>query len=76
MIRGFVYSIIAICVFLLGSTAYIALSGMEESSSNLAGGWMLLIALFAIGPLFFVIGYWHNRRLHPDSPHWDAETGE
>ena len=76
MIRGFVYSILAICVFFLGIIAYIILSGMEESTSNYAGGWMLLVAFFGVGPLFFGIGYWHNRRLHPDAPHWDPETGE
>lgn len=76
MVRGFVYSIIAICTFFLGGIAYVSLSDLEESAINLAGGWMLLIALFGVGPLFFAIGYFHNRRLHPDQPHWDAETGE
>ena len=76
MVRGFVYSILAICFFLLASIAYMALSDLEESASNLFGGWMLLITFFGVGPLFFAVGYFHNRRLHPDEPHWDAETGE
>ena len=76
MVRGFVYSIVAICVFLLGSIIYMTTSNMEDSATSLAGGWLMLLALFGIGPLFFGLGYWHNRRLHPDEPHWDSETGE
>jgi len=76
MVRGFVYSIVAICVFLLGSIIYMTTSTMEDSTANLAGGWLMLAALFGIGPLFFGLGYWHNRKLHPDEPHWDSETGE
>lgn len=76
MVRGFVYSLLAICVFLFGSILYILISGLDESATSTAGGWLLLLALFGIGPLFFGLGYWHNRRLHPDAPHWDSETGE
>ncbi len=76
MIRGFVYSIVAICFFLLGSVLYMLLGDMDEASMSFAGGWLMLITLFGVGPVFFGIGYWHNRRLYPDEPHWDSETGE
>lgn len=52
------------------------LGDMDEASMSFAGGWLMLITLFGVGPVFFGIGYWHNRRLYPDEPHWDSETGE
>ena len=76
MIRGIVYSIVAICAFLLGAVLFMATGGMEDSTTSMAGGWLMLVALFGVGPLFFGLGYWHHRRMFPDEPHWDSETGE
>ena len=73
MARGFVYSVIAVSVFLLASISWMTLSPPDEETMVLLSGWRLLISFFAVGPLFFVIGFWHHFRLHPKEPHWDAE---
>jgi hypothetical protein len=75
MIRGFVYSFIAVVVFLAGSIFWMANQGSLEGDP-LASGWLLLICVFLVGPVFFFLGYWHNRKLTPGKPHWDPELGE
>jgi hypothetical protein len=52
------------------------LAGLEDETLYLLGGWLLLFSFFAVGPLFFLIGYWHHCRLHPGEPRWDAEINE
>jgi hypothetical protein len=76
MLRGFVYSPCAVCLFLLASIGWITLQQPSEETMYLMSGWLLLISFFAVGPLFFALGYWHHWHLHPKEPHWDAETGE
>lgn len=76
MVRGFVYSFIAVCVFLLGSILWMTMAGLDEERAYLMSGWLLLVCFFAVGPLSFAAGYWHHLRLHPREPHWDAEIGE
>ena len=76
MIRGIVYSLVAICIFLTGSILWMVSGGIPEEVFPLVTGWTLLISLFAVGPFFFTLGYWHHRRLFPDEPHWDPEAGE
>lgn len=76
MFRGFVYSILAVSVFLTGATLWMLQEELSEDALALQGGWILLISFFAVGPLFFVLGYWHHRRLHDAEPQWDAELGE
>ncbi len=76
MIRGFVYSFVAIALFLMGSLFWLASKGALEEGYPLAAGWILLICLFAVGPGFFMLGYWHSLKLNPDQPHWDSELGE
>ena len=75
MVRGLVYSLIGIAVFLLGSIFWMTLQGPDNDWTYL-GGWLLLLSLFLIGPVCFGIGYWHHWRLHPKDPHWDTELGE
>lgn len=48
----------------------------DEDTLILFSGWMILISFFAVGPLFFALGYWHQRVLHPAQPRWDPEMGE
>lgn len=76
MFRGFVYSILAVSLFLTGATFWMLQQDLSEEALALRGGWILLISFFAVGPLFFVVGYWHHRRLHAAEPQWDAELGE
>ena len=76
MLRGIVYSLSAICVFLLCVIGVFSFGNLGEESINATGGWLMLVALFGVGPAFFGIGYWHHRRLYPKEPHWDSETGE
>lgn len=76
MFRGFVYSILSVCLFLVASVYWMLGQDVGEDALVMMGGWMLLISFFAVGPIFFVIGYWHHRRLHPADPQWDAEMGE
>lgn len=76
MIRGFVYSFVAIAVFLLASILWMSSRGAFEEGFPMAAGWVLLIGMFAVGPGFFMLGYWHNMKLNPDKPHWDPEMGE
>lgn len=76
MLRGFVYSFCAVCLFLLGSIGWILARSPDEETLYLMSGWTLLISFFAVGPVFFAIGYWHHLRLHPTEPHWDREIGE
>jgi len=76
MVRGFVYSCLAIIAFLLAGIGWMSMHAMGEDALVLLGGWLLLISLFAVGPLFFAIGYWHHLRLNPAQPRWDAELGE
>jgi hypothetical protein len=75
MVRGFVYSFLAISVCLFGSIIWFALTDQTDAELRL-GIWILLGCFFLVGPLFFGLGYWHHRRLFPREPHWDAETGE
>ena len=76
MVRGLVYSIISVSVFLLASIAWMTIRPIEEDAMVSLTGWLLLISFFGVGPLFFVLGYWHHLRRHPKEPHWDAELGE
>lgn len=76
MVRGFVYSICAVCLFLIASIGWMSLRPPDEDTLYLLSGWLLLISFFAVGPLFFALGYWHHYRLHPGDPHWDSELGE
>jgi sterol desaturase/sphingolipid hydroxylase (fatty acid hydroxylase superfamily) len=76
MFRGFVYSFIAVSLFLLASVFWMLRQEPSEDTLILLGGWMLLISFFAVGPLFFLLGYWHHLRLHRGEPQWDAELGE
>lgn len=48
----------------------------SEETLTLMSGWLLLICFFAVGPIFFALGYWHHLRLHPGDSHWDPEIGE
>lgn len=77
MVRAFVYSFLAISIFLFGAIIWFALSGSVDGEEDfLVTGWLLLIAFFLVGPGGFLIGYWHHFRLHPKEPHWDPELGE
>jgi FtsH-binding integral membrane protein len=76
MIRGFVYSFVAIALFLMGSIFWLASNGAFEEGFPLAAGWVLLVCMFGVGPGFFFLGYWHSLKLNPDKPHWDPELGE
>ena len=76
MVRGFVYSFIAVCIYLMGSILWMSLAQLDEQSAYLMSGWLLVICFFAVGPLFFAVGYWHHLRLHPKDSHWDAEIGQ
>lgn len=76
MVRGFVYSLSAVCLFLLASIAWMMSASSSEETLYIMSGWSLLITFFAVGPLFFAMGYWHHLRLHPKDSHWDAEVGE
>lgn len=76
MIRGLVYSITSLCVLLFGSVLWMLLSGTSEDTLTVFAGWIFLFGLFLVGPAFFVLGYWHHRKLYPNDPHWDPETGE
>jgi sterol desaturase/sphingolipid hydroxylase (fatty acid hydroxylase superfamily) len=76
MFRGFVYSFIAVSLFLLASVFWMLRQEPSEDTLILLGGWMLLISFFAVGPLFFLLGYWQHLRLHRGEPQWDAELGE
>lgn len=76
MLRGFVYSSLAVAAFLALSVLYMLFAGLKDDTMYLMGGWLLLFCFFAVGPLFFVIGYWHHCRLHPGEPRWDAELNE
>jgi hypothetical protein len=48
----------------------------DEDTLFLMSGWMLLISFFAVGPLFFALGYWHHLHKYPKESHWDPEIGE
>ena len=76
MIRAFVYSFLAVAIFLIGSIFWMASEGVPEQGFSMASGWLLLICIFAVGPIFFMLGYWHSLKLNPDKPHWDPELGE
>jgi len=76
MLRGFVYSCLSVAIFLTASVVYLLLSGMEEEPMLFLGGWLLLFCFFAVGPVFFFVGYLHHCRLHPGEPRWDAELNE
>jgi sterol desaturase/sphingolipid hydroxylase (fatty acid hydroxylase superfamily) len=76
MFRGFVYSILAVSFFLTGSVFWMLRQDFSDEAMVFQGGWILLVSFFAVGPLFFVLGYWHHRRLHKAEPQWDAEIGE
>ena len=77
MVRAFVYSFLAISVFLFAAIIWYALSGATSGEEDFkVAGWLLLITFFLIGPSGFVLGYWHHLRLHPKDPHWDPELGE
>lgn len=76
MLRGFVYSCLAVAAFLVLSVPYMLLAGLEDETMYFLGGWLLLFSFFAVGPLFFLFGYWHHCRLHPGEPRWDAELDE
>ena len=76
MVRGFVYSILSISLFLLASIGWMTFRPVDEETMVFMAGWILLICFFAIGPLFFALGYWHHLRLFPKEPHWDPELGE
>jgi len=76
MVRGFVYSFLAICLFLLGSIGWMTMGHLTEEQAEVMGGMLLLLCFFLVGPVFFAIGYWHNLRLTPNEPHWDPELGE
>ncbi|MGC9451703.1 MAG: hypothetical protein ACP5I4_09675 [Oceanipulchritudo sp.] len=76
MVRGFVYSFIAVCIFLLGSIFWMMTATLDEDRAYLVSGWLLLVTFFIVGPVFFAAGYWHHLRLHPREPRWDAEIGE
>jgi hypothetical protein len=76
MVRGFVYSFIGICLFLMGSILWLSLSGLTEDAAYKLSGWLLLLCFFIVGPVAFAIGYWHHLRLTPGQPHWDPEIGE
>ncbi|HSH09236.1 MAG TPA: hypothetical protein VK995_02535 [Oceanipulchritudo sp.] len=75
MIRGFVYSFVAISVCLLASIIWFAMTQQGEEDVRIGIGF-LLACFFLVGPLFFGIGYWHHFRLYPKEPHWDPELGE
>ncbi len=76
MVRGFVYSLVSISVFLLASIGWMIIRPLEEDALAYLAGWLLLISFFAVGPIFFAIGYWHHLRLYPMEPRWDSELGE
>jgi len=76
MVRGFVYSLSAIALFILGSIGWMLFQAPDEDTLVLFAGWMILISFFAVGPVFFAIGYWHQRHLCPSAPRWDPELGE
>jgi hypothetical protein len=76
MLRGFVYSLIAMVLFI--GIGLVALGRAPSSDDQMFfyGGWLLLTSLFAVGPAFFVAGWLHHRHLHPRDPVWDEELGE
>jgi hypothetical protein len=76
MLRGFIYSIIAVVLFLFASIGWMVLRGPDEDTLYLLSGWLILICFFAVGPLFFALGYWHHLRRTPGDSHWDKEIGE
>lgn len=76
MIRGFVYSLLGIIVFLSLCVIWFIIQKDKITDMTVMGGWLLLISLFAVGPLFFVMGYLHHIRKHPQALRWDPETGE
>ena len=77
MVRGFVYSFLAISIFLFAAIIWFALSGTIEGEEDfMLAGSLLLITFFLVGPAGFALGYWHHLRLHPREPHWDPEMGE
>ena len=75
MVRGFVYSFLAISVCLLGCIMWFAMTNQGDAAL-VPAGWMLMGCFFLVGPLFFLLGYWHHLRLFPKEPHWDSELGE
>ncbi|MFO7724031.1 MAG: hypothetical protein R6V45_00660 [Oceanipulchritudo sp.] len=76
MLRGFVYSFLAVSLFLLASIGWMTFRAVTEETLYLMSGWVLLISFFAVGPLFFALGYWDHLRRHPSDYHWDREIGE
>ena len=76
MLRGFIYSFCAVCLFMLASIGWMMFQSPGEETLLLLSGWLILICFFAVGPLFFALGYWHNLHLHPRDSHWDPEIGE
>ncbi|MGA1204952.1 MAG: hypothetical protein ACO3ZW_03960 [Opitutales bacterium] len=76
MVRGIVYSFLAVSLFLLCSIILMTMGVLEVESADLAGGWLLMVCFFGVGPLFFLLGYWHHWRLNPKGPHWDPELEE
>jgi hypothetical protein len=76
MVRGFVYSLSAVCLFLLASICWMMIQSPTEDTLFLMSGWLLLISFFAVGPLFFALGYWHHLHKYPKESHWDSEIGE
>lgn len=76
MVRGLVYSLVAVSLFLLASIGWMILQSPDEDTQMLLAGWLLLISFFAVGPLFFAFGYRRHLVLHPKDPKWDAELGE
>lgn len=76
MVRGFVYSFLAVSLFLLGSIGWMSIRSTSEETLYLMSGWLLLVCFFAVGPLFFAFGYWHHLRRNPEAPRWDRELGE
>jgi hypothetical protein len=76
MIRGFVYSFLGVAGFLLAALVWMTLNPVAEDTAYLLSGWLLLISFFAVGPLFFALGYWHSMKKNPDKPHWDKELNE
>jgi hypothetical protein len=76
MVRGLVYSFVAICLFLLVCIVWMTVGGVTEEAAYTMSGWLLLLCFFLVGPVFFGLGYWHHLRLTPGEPHWDPEIGE
>lgn len=66
MIRGLVYSFVGIIVFLGASLVYIGQAQPSEATLYQLTGWLLLVALFAVGPSAFFLGYWHHRKKYPE----------